>query len=459
MPQGIVVVLILLSFSRPAAAASGSIQSIQEAVACVQARLDELATPPATAKTDSLSPCAAHSARELDVLRADVEFLCEQVALLAYAVDSLQLSQAVMADLQADIELLKSESERLLSRMGEVSPQLASLDDEMAMPVAHGDLVASANVGQPLAGIILRGFVAASGVADDGPSRSDFGIDQAELDISGGEEGPASFLAEVECVSNGDGEFDFDLEQGYLSLALDEGRTVVLSLGKFNSPIGWEGMDAPQMYQVSYAGISNCLPGNLTGLAIDVQPTGEFSLAAFVANGWDVNRDNNRDKTVGGRLGYSRAEWLDLGMSVIHGPEQDDNVSSQRTVFDLDFTATPTASWMVGGEVQFGQESGMLGNNGTARWRGGLITNEIALSKATAIVFRYDYLDDVHGLQTDLGQAIHGFTLAPCYSPADGFRFRLEGKYLLSSDEGFLGGNGEPTDGRLSLALGCSYSL
>jgi hypothetical protein len=72
---------------------------------------------------------------------------------------------------------------------------------------------------------------------------------------------------------------------------------------------------------------------------------------AWVVNRWESENteeedfnDNNRDKSFGGRIGFTpfpRYGLLNIGIGGFYGPEQDDVNSSKRWVLDVDFTWTP----------------------------------------------------------------------------------------------------------------------
>src|SRR3989441_11965068 len=63
--------------------------------------------------------------------------------------------------------------------------------------------------------------------------------------------------------------------------------------------------------------------------------------------------DNNRDKSFGGRVGFtplSGAQLLNFGLGGWWGPEQDDDTKHDRWILDLDVTWTPLPRLLLAGE-------------------------------------------------------------------------------------------------------------
>src|SRR3989442_8196489 len=88
---------------------------------------------------------------------------------------------------------------------------------------------------------------------------------------------------------------------------------------------------------------------------------------AGVVNRWenetteDPLEDNNRDKSFGGRVGFtplSGAQLLNFGLGGWWGPEQDDDTKHDRWILDLHVTWTPLPRLLLAGELAYGGDSG-----------------------------------------------------------------------------------------------------
>ncbi len=393
---------------------------------------------------------------ELSDLRKQIEEMHSGKAASASGISDEEL-----AALAADIAWLKAENTRLSEllvggeqyvstdgvpmpvadrqKVDRLTQRLTVLNEQLEQVIAHGNAQpAPARSNSVWDGLSLGGFVDASNYSDHNTSENSFGLDQVEVNI-GQEFSPrARVQADIEYVNDGQGGFDLDLEQGYFTYSAGSARQWRFSFGKFNAPIGFEAVDPPDMYQYSGGLVgSYCIPGNLTGLLLATELGSGVDLAAYIVNGWDVNTDNNQDKTVGTRLGFSPFENLNFGLSAISGPEHDDNNSSRRTVFDIDLAYSLTDNWLWGGEFNHGTETGVLADNGDASWSGFLIMTNIGFAERWGITGRFDYLNDRDGVLTDLAQEWKAVTLSPSVELTDALGGLVEFRYDFSNREAF----------------------
>ncbi len=141
--------------------------------------------------------------------------------------------------------------------------------------------------------LMISGFIDAS-YSDAEYDVSSFGIDQVEIDLEKKLSDKLSLRADLEYVKGVNGTFDNIIEQGYVTYALDVANGVDITIGKFNAPIGFELLDAPDMYQFSHALVfDHGLPTNLVGVMGGYAFNDQVDVALYVVNGWDNNADNN----------------------------------------------------------------------------------------------------------------------------------------------------------------------
>src|SRR5204862_3324653 len=132
-------------------------------------------------------------------------------------------------------------------------------------------------------------------------------------------------------------------------------------------------------------------PQSMTGCTVAYQFAPWLDATAWIVNRWenetteDPLEDNNRDKSFGGRIGFTPlhgAQLLNFGVGGWYGPEQDNRNGPKRWIVDLDVTWTPIPSLFFAGEFVWGGEDGVSfrrrgfpyaapsRNNLDARWFG-----------------------------------------------------------------------------------------
>ncbi len=306
-------------------------------------------------------------------------------------------------------------------------------------------------------GFQISGFVDASYFLDSNDGNSFFGLDQAEVDVTKSFQDRASLRADIDYTNDGEGGFSADLEQGYLVVYADWSKGVDFTFGKLNIPMGFELLDAVDMYQFSHSLLFNyAIPTNVTGLMISPTISDKLDLSLYVVNGWDVNNDNNKDKTFGGRLGITPKEGVNFGLSGIIGAEKNDNGDDLRSVFDLDITITTVENLTLGGEFNIGSEE--IGDE-SGNWTGVMVMAHYDCSDWAGITGRFDLLDDDDGLRFGEGsQQRISITVAPTFTVADGAGILLEYRFDKSDEEVFVEEDGK-TDNNSTIALEFTYAF
>lgn len=109
----------------------------------------------------------------------------------------------------------------------------------------------STDVSKIFEGLKISGFVDTSYVYDDNAESNTFSLDQIELDIEKTISDATSLRTDLNFV-NGDEEdgltVDEIMEQGYVTFGCPILNGTKFTFGKFNAPIGFELLDAPDMY-------------------------------------------------------------------------------------------------------------------------------------------------------------------------------------------------------------------
>jgi len=211
------------------------------------------------------------------------------------------------------------------------------------------------SLGDKLDNLNISGFVDGSFSGQNAPvgtkTSTGFGLDQVELDVEYSK-GNIGFRFDLNGTPSAGGNVTQDglFEQGFVYYTfegvLDEGIT--FTFGKFNAPIGWELLDAPDMYQFSHALVfNNGLPTNLTGASL-AGKVGMFDAVVYYSNQVDTNGVTTTGiRAAGGRLGITPMEGANVGISYL--TQGNPGFIATRTL-DVDFTYNAIENLMIGGE-------------------------------------------------------------------------------------------------------------
>lgn len=310
-------------------------------------------------------------------------------------------------------------------------------------------------------GLDISGFADASYFYAGNSGENTFGLDQIEVDVhkSLGENG--SIRADLEWVSDGVGGFTVEAEQGYINYTPSFLGSFSLTFGKFNAPIGFELLDAPDMYQFSHALVfDNGLPTNLSGAMISGELSEHLDLSVYVCNGWDQNVDINTGKTAGGRLGFTSGETWAGGLSVIHGANGVAE-GDMLTVADVDLTVTAIDHLTLGAELNQGSEDFTDATNTTStfKWLGYLLMAHYDFSDALGLTFRYDSFDDKDGSRLETVEKRQAVTVAPTFVLGHGMGALIEIRNDFSDQKVFFDSDGKALKSQLAAALEFTFTF
>jgi len=307
----------------------------------------------------------------------------------------------------------------------------------------------------------ITGFVDSAYFYETSARNGEFGIDQVEIDVEHAASDETMLRADVEWIKDGEG-FVAQVEQAFATWTSPLGCMV--SLGKFNAPMGFELLDPPDMFQYSHSLLFDfAIPTNLTGLRIARDLGGGVDAVAHVSNGWD-RETADANVTFGGRLGYTHGGFAG-GISAISGREEgepdiegDPLPTLRRTVLDVDLGYV-VENWTFGGEFNRGDAT--LNGNVDAGWTAAMGMAHVDLTDRYGVTVRYDWFDDADGFVFGpVGgevQTRQSITLAPTLVLDDGFGVIVEFRMDTSDQDAFLDSDGEPTDTTTSVAVEATY--
>ena len=206
---------------------------------------------------------------------------------------------------------------------------------------------------------------------------------------------------------------DADIWQAYVTLNLPvaKNRYFQLKAGKMATLMGLEVFEDVQNPNLDVGTQDIFLePFTETGFEVDGKFNSRVDVEIRVSNGWDRVADNNRGKTLVGRLGLAADDATSLALLGYTGPEQADNTSSIRSgaqaLLSRKFGGK-VAAWL---QLDVGQEEGAAAGGATAKWYGIGVWTAADLSAKVGLGVRADLVNDRDGarLSGGLGYPANG---------------------------------------------------
>ena len=213
------------------------------------------------------------------------------------------------------------------------------------------------------------------------------------------------------------------------------GNGIALSFGRFDTPFGYERHDAALNLTATTSELQRFgRPQSMTGFQASYQFTPLLDAFVWIVNRWenetteDPPEDNNRAKSIGGRIGFTPLQGsslLNFGVGRFAGPEQDESSAAPpRWIVDADVTWS-TSSLLVAGEVVYGGQSGVFFRrrgtpfaadaveNADVHWFGLYLLAHYDLAPWLGLSLRYGAFKDDDGARTGVAQTLQSFTVAP----------------------------------------------
>ncbi|MGZ6124077.1 MAG: outer membrane beta-barrel protein, partial [Myxococcales bacterium] len=213
------------------------------------------------------------------------------------------------------------------------------------------------------------------------------------------------------------------------------GNGLSLSFGRFDTPFGYERHDAALNLTATTSELQRFgRPQSMTGLQVAYPVTPWLDVTAFVVNRWenettdDPPEDDNRAKSIGGRIGFTPLQGsslFNLGIGGFWGPEQPDDNHDARWIVDADLAWSPSPSLLFAAEILHGRESGVsfrrrgqpfaapAVESADVSWTGLYALAHWDLETWLGLSLRYGFIHDADGARTGVAQLLQSFTIAP----------------------------------------------
>jgi len=258
--------------------------------------------------------------------------------------------------------------------------------------------------------------------------------------------------------SAGLGETDdtFDLTEAYIDYLAPVGRGLKIRFGKFVTYHGAEVIEAKDNPNYSRSLLFNyAIPFTHTGLMVGYAFFDALSANIHIVNGWDNTDDNNKGKTMGLNLGYAPIEQLSMVFNLMYGPEQNDNSSNKRFLFDWVGTIKPVKNLSIILNTDYATEEKAAADGKDAKWYGFAGIAKYDVNDMFSMSVRAEYFKDRDGVRTGTSQSLKEITITPEFRVAKAIIIRPEYRHDWSDKEVFDSGRKKSQD---TIAIGVMYT-
>ena len=230
-----------------------------------------------------------------------------------------------------------------------------------------------------------------------------------------------------------------DLTEAYVNYVAPLGSGVKLQFGKFVTYHGAEVIEARDDFNYSRSFLFNyAIPFTHTGFLAAYTFSKALTANIYVVNGWDVTNDNNKGKTFGTSFLVTPIEPLSMNFNFMYGPEQSDNSSHYRFLFDWvgTFKATKKLTFVL--NTDFANEAKDPLNGGrNSKWYGVAGYVKYDFTDFFSASIRAEYFGDRNGVRTGIPQNLTEITITPEFRIVKNLLLRPEYRHDWSNKDGF----------------------
>jgi hypothetical protein len=231
----------------------------------------------------------------------------------------------------------------------------------------------------------------------------------------------------------------FDLTEAYVDYLAALGSGLKVRFGKFATYLGAEVIEARDNFNYSRSYLYDfATPFTHTGVMAGYKISESFTANLYLVNGWDAATDNNKGKSVGASFVVTPVDPVQLTFNFMYGPEQTNNNSNNRFLFDWIGAIKATKKLMFMANVDYGQEEKdphNLGNN--SKWYGVAGYAKYDFTDIFSACIRGEYFDDKNGVRTGIAQKLKEITLTGEFKIAKDLLVRPEYRHDWSNQNGF----------------------
>lgn len=245
---------------------------------------------------------------------------------------------------------------------------------------------------------------------------------------------------------------EFDLQQAYITLTtpfpkllgLPSDHIFEMRFGKFVTLHGAEVIESKDNWNFSRSLLFGyAIPFTHTGIRAYYKAGDFLDGYLGVVNGWDNVDDNNKAKSVEGRIALYPVPWFSPWLNVMWGAEQANDEGNQRTLIDTGITLKPMdkLTLMVNYDYAFEEDGGnvstLLDVNDNAHWSGVAAYAKYDLFDWYSIALRGEYFKDRDGFRTGTRQSLYEITFTNEFKLYKNAIMRLEYRHDESTESPF----------------------
>jgi len=232
---------------------------------------------------------------------------------------------------------------------------------------------------------------------------------------------------------------EFDLTEAYVDYVTPLGSGLKLRFGKFATYLGAEVIEARDNYNYSRSFLFNyAVPFTHTGFMGQYTFSKAFSTSLYLVNGWDVTNDNNNGKTVGASFGFTPVDILSFTFNFMYGPEQPNNSSHNRFLFDWVGAIKATKKLTFMANIDYAHEdSDPLNSGKNSQWYGAAGYAKYEFTDYFSTSIRAEYFNDLNGVRTGIAQELKEVTLTTEFKVAKNLLLRPEYRHDWSDQKAF----------------------
>jgi len=230
-----------------------------------------------------------------------------------------------------------------------------------------------------------------------------------------------------------------DLTEAYVNYVAPIGSGLKVQFGKFVTYHGAEVIEARDDFNYTRSFLFNyAIPFTHTGFMAAYTFFKALTANIYVVNGWDVTNDNNKGKTFGTSFVVTPIEPFLMNFGFMYGPEQHENSSNYRFLFDWVgvFKATKNLTFMVNTDYAH-EDKDPLNSGKNSKWYGVAGYAKYDFTDWFSTSVRTEYFDDKDGVRTGIEQKLKEITITPEFRIVKNLLLRPEYRHDWSNKNGF----------------------
>jgi hypothetical protein len=229
------------------------------------------------------------------------------------------------------------------------------------------------------------------------------------------------------------------IQQAYFTVVAPVGKGLTVDFGEFVTPHGAEVIESRDNFNYSRSLLfALAIPYYHFGFRASYPVKDNFTLNAQLVNGWNNIVDNNSGKTFGFGFSWSPKKKWTWVQNYMAGPEQPNNNTNWRQLFDTTVTYSATDKVTFVGNYDYGLERASPVS--FIHWTGVAGYARFQVNKWLALAPRLEWYNDHDGFSTQQRQTIREFTLTTEHKLRDNIITRLEYRHDWSDKDYFTRG-------------------